>query len=62
VAETPIEYGDSTKSTSIHLRGYFVEVGVDAATAEIRVRRMLAGLAPRAASSIQSARSQVIVR
>ena len=43
VAEDAIEYGDLDKKYQQSTFGaHFVEVGVDAATGEIRVRRMLA--------------------
>ena len=57
VAEDAIEYGDLDKKYQQSTFGaHFVEVGVDAATGEIRVRRMLAVCAP-AASSIRSRRA-----
>ena len=43
VAEDVIEFGDFARSTSTSTFGaHFAEVGVDAATGEMRVRRMLA--------------------
>jgi len=41
VAEDAIEFGDLREVPAIDLGSHFVEVGVDVATAEIRVRRML---------------------
>lgn len=42
-AEDAIEFGDLAKKYQQSTFGaHFVEVGVDAATAEVRVRRMLA--------------------
>ncbi|SMF89212.1 xanthine dehydrogenase YagR molybdenum-binding subunit [Azospirillum oryzae] len=60
-AEDGIEYGDLDKRYQQSTFGaHFVEVGVDAATAEIRVRRMLAVCAAGRILNPLSARSQVI--
>jgi xanthine dehydrogenase YagR molybdenum-binding subunit len=60
-AEDAIEYGDLDKTYQQSTFGaHFVEVGVDAATAEIRVRRMLAVCAAGRILNPKSARSQVI--
>ena len=61
VAEDGIEYGklDKTYQQST-FGGHFVEVAVDAATGEIRVRRMLAVCAAGRILNPLSARSQVI--
>ena len=61
VAEDFIEYGDLDKTHQQSTFGaHFVEVGVDAFTAEIRVRRMLAVCAAGRILNPKSARSQVI--
>ena len=61
VAEDHIEYGDLDKKYQQSTFGaHFVEVGVDAATGEIRVRRMLAVCAAGRILNPKSARSQVI--
>jgi xanthine dehydrogenase YagR molybdenum-binding subunit len=61
VAEDAIEYGDLGKRyQQSTFAAHFVEVGVDAATAEIRVRRMLAVCAAGRILNPKSARSQVI--
>lgn len=61
VAEDHIEYGDLDKRYQQSTFGaHFVEVGVDAATAEIRVRRMLAVCAAGRILNPKAARSQVI--
>ncbi|HZF84736.1 MAG TPA: aldehyde oxidoreductase molybdenum-binding subunit PaoC [Burkholderiaceae bacterium] len=61
VAEDHIEYGDLDKKYQQSTFGaHFVEVGVDPATAEIRVRRMLAVCAAGRIINPTSARSQVI--
>lgn len=61
VAEDGIEYGDLDKTHQQSTFGaHFVEVGVDVATAEIRVRRMLAVCAAGRILNPKSARSQVI--
>ncbi|MGH8174070.1 MAG: aldehyde oxidoreductase molybdenum-binding subunit PaoC [Rhodanobacteraceae bacterium] len=61
VAEDVMEYGDLDKKFQQSTFGaHFVEVGVDAATAEIRVRRMLAVCAAGRILNPKSARSQVI--
>ncbi len=58
---TPIEFGDLDKKYQQSTFGaHFVEVGVDAATGEIRVRRMLAVCAAGRILNPKSARSQVI--
>jgi xanthine dehydrogenase YagR molybdenum-binding subunit len=60
-AEDAIEYGDLDKTYQQSTFGaHFVEVGVDAATAEIRLRRMLAVCAAGRILNPKSARSQVI--
>ncbi|WP_213285582.1 aldehyde oxidoreductase molybdenum-binding subunit PaoC [Bradyrhizobium sp. sGM-13] len=60
-AEDGIEYGDIDKKYQQSTFGaHFVEVGVDAATAEIRVRRMLAVCAAGRILNPKTARSQVI--
>ncbi|WP_434626001.1 aldehyde oxidoreductase molybdenum-binding subunit PaoC [Azospirillum sp. B2RO_4] len=60
-AEDGIEYGDLDKRYQQSTFGaHFVEVGVDAATAEVRVRRMLAVCAAGRILNPLSARSQVI--
>ncbi|MDB5514531.1 MAG: xanthine dehydrogenase [Tardiphaga sp.] len=61
VAEDAIEFGDLDKKYQQSTFGaHFVEVGVDAATAEVRVRRMLAVCAAGRILNPKSARSQVI--
>ena len=61
VAEDAIEYGDLDKRYQESTFGaHFVEVAVDRATAEIRVRRMLAVCAAGRILNPKSARSQVI--
>jgi xanthine dehydrogenase YagR molybdenum-binding subunit len=61
IGEDAIEYGDLDKQYQQSTFGaHFVEVGVDAATAEIRVRRMLAVCAAGRILNPKSARSQVI--
>ncbi|HWU95931.1 MAG TPA: xanthine dehydrogenase family protein molybdopterin-binding subunit, partial [Sphingomonas sp.] len=61
VVEDAMEYGDLTKKYQQSTFGaHFVEVGVDAATAEIRIRRMLAVCAAGRILNPVSARSQVI--
>jgi xanthine dehydrogenase YagR molybdenum-binding subunit len=60
-AEDLIEYGDLAKTHQQSTFGaHFVELGVDAATAEIRVRRMLAVCAAGRVLNPKTARSQVI--
>jgi xanthine dehydrogenase YagR molybdenum-binding subunit len=60
-AEDGIEYGDLAKKYQQSTFGaHFVEVGVDVATAEIRVRRMLAVCAAGRILNPETARSQVI--
>ncbi|MGE3747213.1 MAG: molybdopterin cofactor-binding domain-containing protein, partial [Sphingomonadaceae bacterium] len=60
-AEDHIEYGGLDQQYQQSTFGaHFVEVGVDAATAEIRVRRMLAVCAAGRIINPKSARSQVI--
>jgi xanthine dehydrogenase YagR molybdenum-binding subunit len=60
-AEDAIEYGDLDKTYQQSTFGaHFVEVGVDTATAEIRLRRMLAVCAAGRILNPKSARSQVI--
>ena len=61
VAEDTIEFGDLAKKFQQSTFGaHFVEVGVDRATAEIRIRRMLAVCAAGRILNPKSARSQVI--
>jgi xanthine dehydrogenase YagR molybdenum-binding subunit len=61
VAEDAIEFGDLQKKFQQSTFGaHFVEVGVDAATGEIRVRRMLAVCAAGRILNPKAARSQVI--
>lgn len=61
VAEDAMEYGDLAKTHQQSTFGaHFVEVGVDAATAEVRIRRMLAVCAAGRILNPKSARSQVI--
>lgn len=61
VAEDRMEYGDLGKKFQQSTFGaHFVEVAVDAATGEIRVRRMLAVCAAGRIINPKSARSQVI--
>ncbi len=60
-AEDAIEYGDLGKTfQQSTFAGHFVEVGVDAFTGEVRVRRMLAVCAAGRILNPKSARSQVI--
>ncbi|NOJ48937.1 aldehyde oxidoreductase molybdenum-binding subunit PaoC [Bradyrhizobium archetypum] len=60
-AEDGIEYGDLDKKYQQSTFGaHFVEVGVDSATAEIRVRRMLAVCAAGRILNPKTARSQII--
>jgi xanthine dehydrogenase YagR molybdenum-binding subunit len=60
-AEDIIEYGELGKRYQQSTFGaHFVEVGVDAATAEIRIRRMLAVCAAGRILNPKTARSQVI--
>jgi xanthine dehydrogenase YagR molybdenum-binding subunit len=61
VAEDMIEYGDLAKRyQQSTFAGHFVEVGVDAATGEVRIRRMLAVCAAGRILNPKTARSQVI--
>ena len=61
VAEDHIEYGDLDKTyQQSTFGGHFVEVAVDAASGEIRVRRMLAVCAAGRILNPKAARSQVI--
>jgi xanthine dehydrogenase YagR molybdenum-binding subunit len=61
VAEDGIEFGDlSEKYQQSTFGAHFVEVGVDVATAEVRVRRMLAVCAAGRILNPKTARSQVI--
>jgi len=61
VAEDKMEYGDLSKRfQQSTFAGHFVEVGVDVATGETRVRRMLAVCAAGRILNPKSARSQVI--
>ncbi|RYF28593.1 MAG: xanthine dehydrogenase family protein molybdopterin-binding subunit [Comamonadaceae bacterium] len=60
-AQDTIEFGELEKTTQQSTFGaHFVEVGVDAFTAEIRVRRMLAVCSAGRILNPKSARSQVI--
>ncbi|MGU3314324.1 aldehyde oxidoreductase molybdenum-binding subunit PaoC [Sphingomonas sp. M6A6_1c] len=60
-AEDIIEFGDlAKKEQQSTFAGHFVEVGVDAYTGEIRIRRMLAVCAAGRILNPKSARSQVI--
>jgi xanthine dehydrogenase YagR molybdenum-binding subunit len=61
LAEDAIEFGDLDKTYQQSTFGaHFVEVGVDAATAEIRIRRMLAVCAAGRILNPKTSRSQVI--
>lgn len=61
VAEDLIEYGDiSERFQQSTFGAHFVEVGVDAVTCEVRVRRMLAVCAAGRILNPKTARSQVI--
>ncbi|WP_422034580.1 aldehyde oxidoreductase molybdenum-binding subunit PaoC [Reyranella sp.] len=61
VVEDSIEFGGLDKKHQLStFGGHFVEVGVDAATAEVRIRRMLAVCAAGRILNPKSARSQVI--
>jgi xanthine dehydrogenase YagR molybdenum-binding subunit len=61
VAEDKMEYGDLAKTHQVSTFGaHFVEVGVDAVTGEIRIRRMLAVCAAGRILNPKSARSQVL--
>jgi len=61
VAEDTIEFGDLHRKYEQYTFGsQFAEVGVDAATAEVRVRRMLAVCAGGRILNPKSARSQVV--
>jgi xanthine dehydrogenase YagR molybdenum-binding subunit len=61
VAEDSIEFGDLAKKEQQATFGaHFVEVAVDSATAEVRVRRMLAVCAAGRILNPKAARSQVI--
>jgi xanthine dehydrogenase YagR molybdenum-binding subunit len=61
VAEDAIEFGNLDDKYQLSTFGaHFVEVGVDAATAEVRIRRMLAVCAAGRILNPKSARSQVI--
>ncbi|HEY0490044.1 MAG TPA: aldehyde oxidoreductase molybdenum-binding subunit PaoC, partial [Telluria sp.] len=61
VGEDKMEYGDLGKKFQQSTFGaHFVEVGVDAATGEVRVRRMLAVCAAGRILNPKAARSQVI--
>jgi xanthine dehydrogenase YagR molybdenum-binding subunit len=60
-AEETMEYGDLDKKfQQSTFGGHFVEVGVDMATAEVRVRRMVAVCAAGRILNPKTARSQVI--
>jgi xanthine dehydrogenase YagR molybdenum-binding subunit len=60
-AEDGIEYGDLAKKfQESTFAGHFVEVGVDAYTGEVRIRRMLAVCAAGRILNPKTARSQVI--
>ena len=61
VAEDSIDFGDSQdRFLQATFAGHFTEVGVDAATGEVRMRRMLAVCAAGRIINPKSARSQVI--
>jgi xanthine dehydrogenase YagR molybdenum-binding subunit len=61
VVQDKMEYGDLTKKYQQSTFGaHFVEVGVDVATCEVRVRRMLAVCAAGRILNPKAARSQVI--
>jgi xanthine dehydrogenase YagR molybdenum-binding subunit len=61
VAEDAIEFGDlARRYQQTSFGAHFVEVGVDAYTAEVRVRRMLAVCAAGRILNPKSARSQII--
>ena len=61
VAEDAIEYGElSKKAPQSTFAGHFAEVAVNAATGEVRLRRMLAVCAAGRILNPKSARSQVI--
>jgi xanthine dehydrogenase YagR molybdenum-binding subunit len=61
VGEDVMEFGDLSKKTQQSTFGaHFVEVGVDAFTAEVRIRRMLAVCAAGRILNPKTARSQVI--
>lgn len=61
VAEDSIEFGDlARKQQQATFGAHFVEVAVDSATAEVRVRRMLAVCASGRILNPKAARSQVI--
>ena len=61
VAEDKIEFGDlAEKYQQSTFAGHFVEVAVDSATGEVRVRRMLAVCAAGRILNPKTARSQVI--
>ena len=61
IGEDTMDYGDLAKKYQQSTFGaHFVEVAVDAATAEVRVRRMLAVCASGRILNPKSARSQVI--
>jgi xanthine dehydrogenase YagR molybdenum-binding subunit len=61
VAEDAMEYGDLAKRFAQQTFGaHFVEVGVDAATGEIRIRRMLAVCAAGRILNPLAARSQIL--
>jgi xanthine dehydrogenase YagR molybdenum-binding subunit len=61
VAEDAIEFGDlDEKYQQSTFGAHFVEVGIDAATAEIRIRRMLAVCAAGRILNPKTSRSQVI--
>ena len=61
VAEDQMEYGDFIRSEQQStFAAHFVEVGVDVATAEVRIRRMLAVCAAGRILNPKAARNQVI--
>lgn len=61
VAEDAMEFGEFSEATvQGTFAGHFVEVGVDALTAEVRIRRMLAVCAAGRILNPKTARSQVI--
>jgi len=60
-AEDAIEFGDLSKKTlQASFGSHFVEVGVDSATGEVRIRRMLAVVSAGRILNPKSARSQMI--
>ncbi|HEY6644261.1 aldehyde oxidoreductase molybdenum-binding subunit PaoC [Povalibacter sp.] len=61
MAEDAIEFGELSRKHVLYTFGsHFVEVGVDAATGEVRIRRMLAVCSAGRILNPKSARSQII--